>query len=282
MRVILLAVALLVTACSRSSGAGVVDSPTIAPSESPAPPAAPSGIRLDELTTLAWRLVELDGVAVADDPLVALDLGQSMNRFLAGLIDCWGYSAMLDQGETGMPLEATAAGERVMVYPRDCPDPDEQPALGADVVDALSAAASYSADDERLEFADAAGVTRLVYKPLQVVPLPEVLISRTWELRSLRGDEPLQDVAVTLQIDAHGVSGNDGCNWYGVGAIVSGDGMLRLPWPGFTQTAMGCADDVMAQAEAYTDALLRTDSFRLVGGRLETLDREGAVLLVFS
>lgn len=292
----LLLVTALVAACGGSTESGAPGGPTsvaptaaaptvVVPTPSPAPsatPAAPSGIRLDELTTLRWRLIQLDGAAISGDAFVVLDLGQRESYFLAGLIGCWGYSARLEQDERGIWFVPSSTGEGVMLDPRDCPDPDERPALVDDYVAALSAADDRRASDERLEILDASGTTRLVYEPLHLAPLPAALTDRTWMLRSLRGDEPLPGVGVTLQIDAYGVTGNDDCNWYNSGAIVDGDAMFRFPWPGIMQTAMACADDIMTQAFAYVAALTEADNYRLDGDRLEILDRAGETLLALA
>lgn len=104
----------------------------------------------------------------------------------------------------------------------------------------------------------------------------------TWSLRAMHGADVLPDVAVTLEITQQGLSGSDGCNFYSAESVEIGDGVLRIQSPGFTQTAMSCADDVMAQAASYTDALRQADRYRLADGRLQVIDATGHTLLVFS
>ncbi len=301
----LLLVTALVAACGGSSEPGAPASPTaVAPTPSPtqaapatptapatattavptpsATPGVPSGIRLDELTTLRWRLIELDGAAVPADPLVVLDLGQRETYFLAGLIGCWGYSASLQQDERGIWFVPSSTGEGITLDPRDCPDADERPSLVDAYVAALSMADDYRISDEQLEILGPGGTSRLVYEPLQLAPLPAALTGTTWMLRVLGGADSLPGVGVTLQFDAYGVSGNDGCNWYNGGAIVDGDGMFRFPGPGVMQTQMACADDIMTQGYAYTHALTEADSYRLDEDRLEVTDRDGETLLDFA
>lgn len=307
----LLLVTALATACGGSSESGAPDNPTsvaptVVPTPTPSPaatatatvpatptdavpspsatPGAPSGIRLDDLTTLRWRLIELDGAALLGDAFVVLDLGQRESYVLAGVIGCWGYGARLEQDERGIWFVPSSTGEGVTLDPRDCPDPHQRPALVDDYVAALSAADDRRVTDERLEILDSGGTSRLVYEPLHLASLPAALTDRTWMLRSLRGEEPLPGVGVTLQFDAYGVSGRDGCNWYNSGAIVDGDGMFRFAWPGVMQTMMACITPagVMEQAHAYIQALTEADSYRLDEDRLEVIDRNGETLLVFA
>jgi heat shock protein HslJ len=86
--------------------------------------------------------------------------------------------------------------------------------------------------------------------------------------------EPLADNAPTLSFDNGNLGGNTGCNHYGGDYRIEGD---RLIIDELFQTLIGCPEPVMAQEEAYLDALRAADTFTLTGDSL-TLFYEGGEL----
>lgn len=89
--------------------------------------------------------------------------------------------------------------------------------------------------------------------------LGAVVVEGSWDFASGEGADgaitPVAEAPITLGIDVEGqVTGNDGCNSYTSQATVEGEKVSFGPIAG---TLMGCADDVMAVASAYTGALER-------------------------
>jgi heat shock protein HslJ len=99
-----------------------------------------------------------------------------------------------------------------------------------------------------------------------------------WSLSTLEGKAPLPRTQATLEFEAGRVGGSDGCNHFSGSYTQTGSG-LRLG-PDLAATLMGCEQDVMTQASAFMDALLRTRSFRISGDRLELRAGDEAPALV--
>ena len=109
----------------------------------------------------------------------------------------------------------------------------------------------------------------------------------TWVLQTLYGEPVLDGTFVWLRLDGDGYEGVDGCNRYGGanrnGRPVVGDDGKFDPQPMFVNEAL-CLhpDGVMEQSDEYRRLLGRQgQSFRVEGARLEVLDWEGEVGLVF-
>ena len=109
----------------------------------------------------------------------------------------------------------------------------------------------------------------------------------TWVLQTLYGEPVLDGTFVWLRMDGDDYRGVDGCNQYGGanrnGRPVVGDDGKFDPQPIFWTDALCLHPDrVMEQAEEYRRLLGRQgQSFRVEGERLEVLDWEGEVGLVF-
>ena len=110
----------------------------------------------------------------------------------------------------------------------------------------------------------------------------------TWVLHMVDGRPVIEGSVVTMRISASDLEGFDGCNkyfggWYEDETPVAGpDGVFSLP--SFARTEIGCTGvrGKMEQAEAYFSALIRGERFRVADDRLEILDGEGAIMLVFD
>ena len=81
-------------------------------------------------------------------------------------------------------------------------------------------------------------------------------------------------------------SGFDGCNSYGGrsedgGSVADADGVFSLPLVAVTVMLCLEPEGVMDQAGAYMSALFDGVRYRVAGERLEILDGDGAVRLVF-
>lgn len=107
---------------------------------------------------------------------------------------------------------------------------------------------------------------------------PPALEGTAWVLTSL-GSTPA-GAQVTLRFDGDRANGTDGCNRYTVPVTRSG-ASLTLGGPG-ASTQMACPDPVMAQAQAWMQALSSTRTYRVEGGSLQLLGSDGAVLATLA
>ncbi len=111
----------------------------------------------------------------------------------------------------------------------------------------------------------------------------------TWILESLDGRPIIDETFVRIEIREDQFSGYDGCNW--ISGYSEDDlrapatfekGVLSLPHQ-FATTARLCDEHsgVMEQAELFTAALTAGETYRAAGERLEIIDGDGDVRLVF-
>ena len=101
-----------------------------------------------------------------------------------------------------------------------------------------------------------------------------------WTLLTLNGASLLPDSTINATFEDGQVSGHSGCNSYGGPYTSTGS---RLHFGMVAMTMMACLDeDVMAQEQAYAEALSNVAKFRLDGDRLELLDKSGAAILVYA
>ena len=108
----------------------------------------------------------------------------------------------------------------------------------------------------------------------------------SWVLKSLDGGPIVGDSFVMLKIDAGLIHGYDGCNRYGDQfedgtSVTDADGVFSVPPAARTLRECGEPLGVMDQADAYLSTLLEGERYRVVSERLEILDGDGTVRLVF-
>ena len=108
----------------------------------------------------------------------------------------------------------------------------------------------------------------------------------TWVLDSPVGHPPIEGVLTTLRVRGKEYGGFDGCNSFGGrsrndGPIAAADGTFSAPRA--ERTLRRCDDPVgvMEQAEAYMDALIQGERYRLIADRLEIIDGNGETRFVF-
>ena len=105
------------------------------------------------------------------------------------------------------------------------------------------------------------------------------LAGTEWRLRSLRGEAPISNVVITLEIDKKEYGGFAGCNWYG-GNYNSEDGSLKLRGNGMT--SMGNpSDKACQQEETYANTLAEVVTYRVEGDRLELQNASGETILAY-
>ncbi len=102
---------------------------------------------------------------------------------------------------------------------------------------------------------------------------PETLIAGDpWRVEAIGAAEIIADVPVTIQFDGEGqAGGRGGCNSYGAGYTISGEGIRFGP---VRSTLMACSEDVMDQERALIDALEGVTEFGI--------DDTGALVLTGS
>jgi heat shock protein HslJ len=128
--------------------------------------------------------------------------------------------------------------------------------------------------------ADGSSVRRTLVAVLSRTPAAPPLVGPTWRLVSLRGRDVVPGTRVTAVFAADDrVSGSAGCNRY-FGSSAVGAGSLEMGAIGSTRMACG-AEGVMAQEDAYLDALGGAKAFRIQGAELRLGPAPGAVTLVF-
>ena len=101
-----------------------------------------------------------------------------------------------------------------------------------------------------------------------------------WVLASLPGRSLVPDATPTARFEAGRVAGSDGCNRYAMPFTAQGSA-IRIG-PIGPSTRMACPESTMAQAEAFTTALINARGFRRGEGTLELLDEEGALLATLA
>lgn len=101
-----------------------------------------------------------------------------------------------------------------------------------------------------------------------------------WVLASLPGRNLVPDATPTARFEAGRVAGSDGCNRYAMPFEVQDSAIVIGPVG--PSTRMACPEPTMAQAEAFTAALISARTFRRGDGTLELFDASGAVAVRFQ
>ncbi len=111
-------------------------------------------------------------------------------------------------------------------------------------------------------------------------PAPLPLAGTTWELAALGGQPPAAGSTITLAFADGRLSGFAGCNSYGGDYTIEAD---RLRPDMLAQTLIACPEPgLMAQEQAYMQALTAGGRLNLSGDRLELRDEAGEATLVFA
>lgn len=105
------------------------------------------------------------------------------------------------------------------------------------------------------------------------------LAGTQWTLSTLNGTPPIKGAQITLNFGADGrAAGSDGCNRFFGAYQSAGD---ALSFGQMAGTMMACPPDVMAQANAITQALSSTQSFVISDDILTLHDAGGDALATF-
>lgn len=102
----------------------------------------------------------------------------------------------------------------------------------------------------------------------------------SWVLAALPSTPALTGQPATAHFESGQVRGGDGCNRYSAPFTVAGDA-LTVGSNG-AMTKMACPPEVMAQAQAFHQALENARRYRIVDDRLELLSPDGTTLAVMA
>jgi len=148
----------------------------------------------------------------------------------------------------------------------------------------LQKAASVTAGNDRLSFADAKGTAILSFTRI-IPPAPEPLVGTNWTLDSVYSGDAVSSViagtTITTVFGGDGsVTGSAGCNQYFASYNVTGPSISIGP---AGSTKMYCTSPgVMQQESTYLASLSRAAAFTITGNRLNLADANGTTLLSFT
>lgn len=228
-----------------------------------------------DLGGTSWQLSSLNGQLPVADTAVSLQFGADGS--VAGSDGCNRFATTYTQDGANLTIEQAAGISTMMA----CPEPVMEQATA--YMAALGSVTSFTASDNQLSLkAGDQVVATFVAGADMTSAAPEAssdLASTSWVLSALNGDLPVTGTAITLQFGTDGtVSGTDGCNQFNTGYTQDG-GNLAFDQSG-AATQMACADEVMAQADAFIAALAAVDSFALGEDSLSLLSA-GETTLAF-
>jgi heat shock protein HslJ len=109
----------------------------------------------------------------------------------------------------------------------------------------------------------------------------DALVGPVWTLTTLMGEPPLPTITITAEFSADGrVSGSSGCNTY-MGPFEAKGNKLSFGQP-MASTMMACQPAVMAQEQAYTQALEATVRYEIKDGTLTLYDAGKTAVAEFA
>jgi heat shock protein HslJ len=118
-------------------------------------------------------------------------------------------------------------------------------------------------------------------------PKTNELAGTSWELVSLNGKELIEGTTITLEFSETYLGGEMSCNGYGGSSdggkyIKKNNGTFQLGDP-FAVTVQLCTEPegIMEQEAAYIEALMDATHFRLVENRLEIMNVDEGVALIY-
>lgn len=207
--------------------------------------------------------------------MVSMEFGN--DRRITGSAGCNHYFAAYEMKGTAVTIGQAAT---TLMY---CTGPGVMEQESAYLA-LLGQAASATAGNETLVFADATGI-RILSFAKTVPPAPEPLAGTNWTLDSIHTGDAVSSViagtTITAVFDENGrVAGSSGCNLYFASYNVTGASVAIGP---AGSTKMYCAGPgVMEQESTYLASLSRAETFTITGGRLSLADANGSSLLSFT
>jgi heat shock protein HslJ len=230
----------------------------------------PGTALLDET---GWIATEMNGQEIDPSPVITIMFVASQ---FAGKLGCLSYDGAIQTAPDGEISELRAFGG----YDGACGDQETPPLPVDDYFATLEAAARYRLSSDRLELIDASGETVLTFR--HGIPDGGELAGTAWELRSLDGEDVIEETAITLELNEVWLGGNSGCNGYGAQYMLVEPGAISIA--GIASEAQLCNEPagVMDQEAAYQHTLQQIVSYQLTDTELQLLDTEGVLRLVLE
>lgn len=298
---VLLAAALLLSACSPAAEpAAVTDAPpatavpaqpTTAPTQPPAPtattqpepPALPAGAGLEGVT---WTLATyLDAAGVSQTVLANTQVTAVFaDAKVSGTAGCNNYFASYKLD--GDKLSIAPAGSTMMFCAVPAGVMDQESAY----LKALESVATYSIEAGQLVLSDATGKTILSYTQAAETPAADAaapFVGTTWEVVSY------SDAATTVATPINGtkltalfgvdsqVTGSGGCNNFSGGYQIDGN---QIKIGQLAATMMACPEPpgAMNQEATYLASLQQAVRFQVTGSKLELFNFLDQLVVVYK
>lgn len=219
-----------------------------------------------------WVLTSLNGSNLLEGSNITLNFARGKVGGFAGCNAYGGEYTAADEGALTIPEFA--------ITEQLCQTPDGIMQQEDAYTEALLSAAAYRVMDDRLEIANAAGETLLVFTMKEEFPMdPRDLVGTAWQLVSMNGHSPVEGATITLAFhDENQVSGSAGCREYVATYEASGDDM-RFPQQSMIGAACLDQESLMRQEGQYTDRLSWATNYRLSEDQFEILTARGEVLV---
>ena len=233
-----------------------------------------SGTDPGDLLGVVWTLDRPSMAGLVDEVPPGATVTLSFEDGQAsGRAACNSYGGAYDAGDDG-----SLSFEGFAVTEMGCEPP--LMTLESAYLDALGAVTGFSVDGKLTLRGD--GVDLTFDEEVPPVALP--LVGTTWTLTTITSGDAVSSVLmgtdVTAEFTADGtVSGSAGCNRYNGSYTWAGD---QLSFSPLASTKMACADDVMAQENAFLTSMQEVASFAIEGSQLTLSDASGALLLGFD
>jgi heat shock protein HslJ len=116
-------------------------------------------------------------------------------------------------------------------------------------------------------------------------PLPYEIIDlkgTDWILTQLNGKSLQPNTNITLEFSDSVAGGFAGCNAYGGKYTVTSDGALKFDEVAITEMLCSSPNGVMAQEQAFSQAIVDARSFRVIDDHLEIANAGGETILTFK
>lgn len=236
----------------------------------------PAGLQLDGT---GWTLTDYvsggTSVVALNGTTVTMVFGD--NGQITGSAGCNHYFASYGMKGTTITIGQAGSTEMYCTAPGVMEQESAYLAL-------LGRAASVTAGNDRLTFADATGTTILSFART-VPPIPEPLAGTNWTLDSFYTGDAVSSViagsTLTAVFGGDGrVSGSAGCNNYFGSYTVTGS---TLSISSVGSTKMNCPGrGIMLQENTYLTSISKTAAYSISGNRLYLKDANGATLLSFT
>jgi heat shock protein HslJ len=245
-----------------------------------APTSAPTpGVIAKEALPIAlegteWLLVSLHGAGPLEGTTPTM--GFHASEYLEGRAGCNTFGT--DYVTNGQAFEVTEIHRTRF----ECDGPAGIAEWEAGFFAALASIATYRATEDRLVFDNAAGEIILAYERKRPVVVDPELEGTAWTLTSLRGAAPMEGTALTLVLSPSRFEGYAGCNHYGGEYEAADDGVLELGAVAITQMDCPTPEGVIAQEEAYVQALQEVAGYRLAGDQLALRDADGETIVTYA